>query len=129
MHAGLTLLSNQRGSALLIGIMMVFIMTILGLALFDLGLVEDRLRMVSQTDAAVFEITQAALQRAIFSGSGNALMNTMLTSETWNTVVTFPGTYADVAFTNTSFSGGTYAIAMREVTLVEANGTLGLSCI
>ncbi len=56
---------DQRGSVLLVSLVLIFVMTILGLALFDLGVVESRLVLTSQTDARAFEIAQAGVERAL----------------------------------------------------------------
>ena len=56
---------DQRGSVLLMSLVLIFVMTILGLALFDLGVVESRLVLTSQTDARAFEIAQAGMERAL----------------------------------------------------------------
>ena len=56
---------DQRGSVLLMSLVLIFVMTILGLALFDLGVVESRLVHTSQTDARAFEIAQAGMERAL----------------------------------------------------------------
>ena len=56
---------NERGSVLLISLVLVAIITLLGLALFDLAQIETELTLASQTDARVFEIAQAGLERAM----------------------------------------------------------------
>src|SRR6266508_4426210 len=56
---------NERGSALLMSLVLIFVMTVLGLALFDLGVVESRLVYTSQADARAFEIAQAGVERAL----------------------------------------------------------------
>ncbi len=56
---------NERGSALLMSLVLIFVMTVLGLALFDLGVVESRLVHTSQADARAFEIAQAGVERAL----------------------------------------------------------------
>src|SRR5262245_947600 len=56
-------LGEERGSVLLIALVMVFTMTLLGLALFDLGAFESRLVLVDQADARAFEAAHAGLAR------------------------------------------------------------------
>ena len=56
---------NERGSVLLISLVLLAMMTLLGLALFDLGAVEGRMTLASETDARAFEIAQAGLERAM----------------------------------------------------------------
>jgi hypothetical protein len=56
---------NERGSALLSSLVLLFVITLLGLALFDLGVLENRLAATSHTNAQAFEIAQAGLERAI----------------------------------------------------------------
>ena len=47
---------DERGSVLLMSIMLVFVMTLLGLALFDLGAIENRMSLASQADLRAFEV-------------------------------------------------------------------------
>jgi len=56
---------NESGSALLIGLVLTLVMTLLGLALFDLAMIEGQLVLSSETDARSFEIAQAGLERAL----------------------------------------------------------------
>jgi hypothetical protein len=121
---------DQRGSTVLISLVLIFIMTILGLALFDLGTVESRLVYTSQTDARVFEIAQAGVQRALqkLVERKNAVLPN---GESWATganVYCTGGTAsqhgcsetqfrpADPSFiSNLGFDGGTYAIELMQV--------------
>lgn len=57
---------RERGSALVTSLVLVFIVTLLGLALFDLGAVESRLVYTTEDDARAFEIAQAGVERALF---------------------------------------------------------------
>src|SRR5262245_62435990 len=57
--------SNERGSVLLLSLTLIFVMTMLGLALFDLSVVEGRLVYVSHGDARAFEIAQGGVERAV----------------------------------------------------------------
>src|SRR5215471_14813174 len=56
---------NERGSVLLLSLTLIFVMTMLGLALFDLSVVEGRLVYVSHGDARAFEIAQAGVERSV----------------------------------------------------------------
>src|SRR5262245_48930400 len=56
---------NERGSVLLLSLVLIFVMTMLGLALFDLSVVEGRLVYVSHGDARAFEIAQAGVERSV----------------------------------------------------------------
>src|SRR3970040_76078 len=59
------LLRDQRGSALLISLVMIVVITILGLALFELGQIEGQQAGASLGDARAFELAQAGMERAI----------------------------------------------------------------
>ena len=51
-------LAGERGSVILISIVLVFVMTLLGLALFELGAIENRMSLSSAADARAFEVAQ-----------------------------------------------------------------------
>src|SRR5262249_4250763 len=55
------------GSALLITIVLIMVMTLLGVALFDLSLVDARWGLVSEIDYKAFEVAQAGLERAMYT--------------------------------------------------------------
>jgi hypothetical protein len=133
---------EERGSVLLMSIVLVFVMTLLGLALFDLGAIENRLSLASQADLRAFEVAQAGIERALrelrdgFDGDTAG-------SESWadNDGVRAPicspscatGVYRPMTLSNTSFpGGGSYAVEIMLVTVAEANATspypIGLSC-
>lgn len=57
---------SERGSVLLMSLVLIFIMGILGLALFDLGVVESSLVHTAQTDARAFQIAQSGVERALY---------------------------------------------------------------
>jgi len=57
-------LGDQGGSVLLISLVLVFVMTLLGIALFDLALVENHLVLASEGDARAFNTAEAGLYRA-----------------------------------------------------------------
>jgi len=58
-------LVDQRGSTLVMGLMLVFIMTLLGVALFDIARLEARLKLDSQTSVQALEIAEAGLERGL----------------------------------------------------------------
>jgi hypothetical protein len=133
---------DQRGSVILMAIVLVFVMTLLGLALFDLGAIENRLSLASQADLRAFEVAQAGLERALRELQDGFDADTA-GSESWadNDGVRAPicspscatGVYRPMTLANTTFpGGGSYAVEIMLVTLAEANATspypIGLSC-
>jgi hypothetical protein len=68
---------SERGSALIAAVVLLLIMTILGLALFDLSVLENRLATTSLADGTAFEVAQAGLERAM-----ERLRRTLLTEST-----------------------------------------------
>jgi hypothetical protein len=58
-------LRNQRGSILVGVLMLVFVMTILGLALFDIAQLDARLKIDSVTGVRALEIAEAGLERGL----------------------------------------------------------------
>src|SRR5438132_906082 len=58
-------LVDQRGSTLVMGLMLVFIMTLLGVAIFDIARLEARLKLDSQTGVQALEIAEAGLERGL----------------------------------------------------------------
>ncbi len=56
---------DERGSVILMSIVLVFVMTLLGLALFDLAAIENRMSLSTQADMRAFEVAQAGLERAL----------------------------------------------------------------
>ena len=57
---------DQRGSVLLISMVLIFVMTLLGLAFFDLAALESRLALVTQVDVRALEVSQAGMERALW---------------------------------------------------------------
>src|SRR2546428_8626752 len=114
---------DERGSALLISLIIIFVTTLLGLALFQLGGVESRLVFTSQTDARVFEIAQAGVERAL-----GALRQTISSDGSWASgpdAICTGGTHrgcSDAAFhpaasayiSSLSFDDGTYTIEFMQ---------------
>src|SRR2546426_9920584 len=58
-------LGDQRGSTLVMGLMLVFIMTLLGAALFNVAQLDARLKLDSQTGVQALEIAEAGLERGL----------------------------------------------------------------
>jgi hypothetical protein len=133
---------DERGSVLLMSIVLVFVMTLLGLALFDLGAIENRMSLASQADLRAFEVAQAGIERALrelrdgFVGDAAGV-------ESWadNDGVRAPicspscatGVYRPMTLANTTFpGGGSYEVEIMLVTVAEANATspypVGLNC-
>jgi hypothetical protein len=124
---------DERGSALLISLTLIVIMTLLGLALFELGAVENRLVMVSEGDARAFEIAQAGVERALFK-----LQDTYNSEFTWATgsALCVGGSHrgcsdrqfypaASSYISNVTFDGGAYSpLEFKQVT----DGTLSIPC-
>lgn len=133
---------DQRGSVILMAIVLVFVMTLLGLALFDLGAIENRLSLASQADLRAFEVAQAGIERALRELQDGFDADTA-GSESWadNDGLRAPicspscatGVYRPMTLANTTFpGGGSYAVEIMLVTVAEANATspypIGLSC-
>jgi hypothetical protein len=135
-------LRDERGSVILMSIVLIFVMTLLGLALFDLGAIESRMSLASQADLRAFEVAQAGIERALrelqegFDADAAG-------SESWadNDGVRAPvcvpscvtGAYRPMTLANTSFpGGGSYSVEIMLVTVAEANATspypIGLNC-
>ena len=116
---------DERGSVLLVSLIFIFIITLLGFALFNLGTVESRLVRTSETDARVFEITQTGVERALA-----ALRQTINADGSWASgpaAICDGGTHrgcSDGAFHpaattylgNFAFDGGTYAVEFMQAT-------------
>jgi hypothetical protein len=134
-------LAAERGSVLLISIVLVFVMTLLGLALFELGAIENRMALTSAADARAFEVAQAGIERALRELQ-DGFDNDTTGSESWadndglapicspSCVTT---AYRPMTLANTSFpGGGSYAVEIMLITVPLANATspypIGLSC-
>src|SRR5262249_13335525 len=114
---------------------LIFVMTLLGLALFDLGVVENRLVHTSEADARAFEIAGAGVERALWKLQGTFNTN----GRSWaapTSVTPFTGGGAagccDSQFYavatgylgSLGFDSGNYALEFRQVTAE----TLPISC-
>src|SRR5574341_476493 len=131
---------DQRGSALLISLVMIVVITILGLALFELGQIEGQQAGTSLGDARAFELAQAGMERAIRELS-NAFLADPYGSESWvdgpnrPTCTPICGTavYQTMNLANNTLPvagadpltgqdpGGTFTVELKQVTVAEAN--------
>jgi len=140
------LLRDQRGSALLISLVLIVVITILGLALFELGQIEGQQAGASLGDARAFELAQAGMERAIRELS-NRFLAGAYGSESWvDDLVNMPtctpacetAVYRPMnltAGTNTlpaaganpltgQDPGGTFTVELKQVTVAEANNPI-----
>jgi hypothetical protein len=128
----LALADTERGSALLMSLIFIFVSTLLGLALFDLSVVESRLVYTSQDDARALEIARGGVERALFK-----LQQTFNVDKTWSTGSDLctggthrgcsDGTFYPAASTYVSslnFDSGSYALEFKQVTAT----TLSIPC-
>jgi hypothetical protein len=136
------------GNAILATLVLAFVMTLLGLALLDLGLLENRLATASYTERRAFEIAQAGLERAL-----DGLQRTMVAEEGlglaqgWHNGSTEAGATTPMCeggcvatefrlvntttpyLANFGLNHGQYAIAFKLLTVTEAGGNpYGQSC-
>jgi hypothetical protein len=139
-------LQNERGSVLLISIVLVVVMTLLGLALFDLAAIENTMSLANQSDAQAFEIAQAGVERALErlrrtfeteavtpgpdlvpswrdgDGAASAAICTGGCDTTINSTVRAFRSASSTYLPNTSFGGGSYVVSFRLLTRREARG-------
>ena len=73
---------SERGSALIISLMLLLVITILGLALFDLAQIENKSAAASLADYRAFELAQAGIERGIRELQ-NGFINDAYGSESW----------------------------------------------
>jgi hypothetical protein len=138
-----SLLRDERGSALLISLVMIVVITILGLALFELGQIEGKQAGASLGDARAFELAQAGMERAIRELSNGFLADTY-GSESWVDGVNRPtcapacetGVYQPMNLANNTLPvvgvdpftgqdpGGTFTVELKQVTVAEANNPI-----
>jgi hypothetical protein len=127
-------LGGDRGSALLISLVMIVVITILGLALFELGQIEGTQSGASLGDARAFELAQAGMERAIRELS-NGFLADSYGSESWVDGTNRPtcagpceaGVYQTMNLANTTLPasgtdpGGTFVVELKQVLVAEAN--------
>jgi type IV pilus assembly PilX-like protein len=134
-------LSDERGSALIISLMLLLVITILGLALFDLAQIENKSAAASLTDYRAFELAQAGIERGIRELQ-NGFINDAYGSESWNdglsplcTPACNANTYSTLNIANTAIPaqtvtnfgtdpGGTYTVELKLLTVGEANNPI-----
>jgi hypothetical protein len=138
-------LPGERGSVILISIVLVFVMTLLGLALFELGAIESRMSLSSAADARAFEVAQAGIERALRELQDGFIADEIIVGgvASWadNDGLRAPicspscvvGVYQPITLANTSFpGGGTYSVELMLVRVSEANSNstypIGLNC-
>src|SRR6266851_8667546 len=73
---------SERGSALIISLMLLLVITILGLALFDLAQIENKSAAASLADYRAFELAQAGIERGIRELQ-NGFIGDVYGSESW----------------------------------------------
>ena len=138
--------ADARGSVILISIVLVFVMTLLGLALFELGAIENRMSLSSAADARAFEVAQAGIERALRELQDGFIADELVGAGavgSWadNDGIRAPicspscavGAYQPMTLANTSFpGGGTYSVEIMLVRVSEANANspypIGLNC-
>ncbi len=127
-------LGGDRGSALLISLVMIVVITILGLALFELGQIEGTQSGASLGDARAFELAQAGMERAIRELS-NGFLADSYGSESWVDGTNRPtcaapcetGVYQTMNLANNTLPasgtdpGGTFVVELKQVLVAEAN--------
>jgi hypothetical protein len=145
--------SSERGSALIISLMLLLIITILGLALFDLAQIENKSAAASLADYRAFELAQAGIERGIRELQ-NGFIGDAYGLESWNdgvsprcTPACNASTYSTLVLANTTIPaqtvtnfgtdpGGNYTVELKLLTVGEANNPIsagytyphGLTC-
>lgn len=134
---------EQRGSVLIVAMVLILTMTILGLALFDLAQIEGQMAGWSETDARALYIAQAGLERGIRELSNGWMADSNVAggygTETWADATNGPtctptacdaNVYKLMNIGNTSVPatgtdpGGTYTLEMKLVLVAEANNPI-----
>lgn len=131
-------LRNDRGSIIVIALVLILAMTILGLALFDLAQIEGQLASTSQADVRALYIAQAGLERGIRELRLGFLADAY-SSASWADAVNGPTCtplacdatqYRLMNIANTTVPatatdpGGTYALELKLVLVAEANNPI-----
>ena len=137
-----SVVGNQRGSVLLIAMVLILAMTILGLALFDLAQIEGQMAGTSQSDARALYIAQAGLERGIRELRNGWMADSTAVggygTESWADLLNGPlctpacsaAQYNPMTVVNTTVSatgtdpGGTYTLEMKLVLVAEANNPI-----
>lgn len=137
--------NEQRGSVLVGGLVLTLVMTLLGLALFNLSTLESRLVLGTEADYRAFETAQAGIERALYRlfrdycGTDDCLSTA---SENWadgniNGISAGPDTTAFYPFdltgtgivciTTPCGDGNKYSVKLKNVTKAEA-ASLSIVC-
>jgi len=119
-------LGNQRGSVLLAGLILTFVITILGFALFDLAVLENRLVLGSEADMNAFQAAQTGLGRALL-----VLQQDIINTLGWADGSPAPKNstvYQALAAGGNCLQGGRdcYTLEVMNVTVAQAS-TLGVA--
>jgi hypothetical protein len=151
--SAITKRSGEQGSALIISLMLLLVITILGLALFDLAQIENKLAATSLADYRAFELAQAGIERGIRELQ-NGFITDVYGSESWNDGISptcspacNANTYSTLNIANTTIPaqtvtnfgtdpGGSYTVELKLLTVGEANNPIsagytypyGLTC-
>jgi len=137
------LVKEQRGSVLIVAMVLILTMTILGLALFDLAQIEGQMALSSETDARALYIAQAGLERGIRELRDGWMADSNVAggygTESWADAANGPTctptpcnntAYQVMNITNTSLPAtgtdpaGTYTLEMKLVLVAEANNPI-----
>jgi hypothetical protein len=97
---------DERGSVFLLSLGLVFVMTLLGVALFDLSTLDRRLVIGAQDEARAFHVAEAGLSRALrdLAGSGTNSFASLSAAGTSTTL-----------YANPAFAGGRFTVVATPV--------------
>jgi Tfp pilus assembly protein PilX len=137
--------SNERGSILLITIVSVAVVALLGLAVYDLALIEAQYSAASVVDYRAYEIAQAGIERGIrelrnlymsyppgqetFVGGSTTCAPTPCNTTQFHLANVMnatvpPQTIAAGPFAGAVDPGGTYTLEVKYLTVAEANNSV-----
>jgi hypothetical protein len=142
-----SLFRDERGSALLISLVMIVVITVLGLALFELGQIEGQQAGASLDDARAFELAQAGMERAIRELSNGFFADGLVIpygSESWVDAPNRPtctpacetAVYQPMNLANNTLPfagadpltgqdpGGIFTVELKQVLVTEANNPI-----
>jgi len=146
---GRAIVCDERGSILLIALVSIAVTTLLGLAVYDLALIEARFSAMSVTDYRAYEVAQAGVERGIrelrnlyvgkapgqetFVAGSTSCAPTPCDATQFHPMsisnVTTPATPLIVTgqFASGSDPGGTYSLELKYLTLAEANNSVSVT--
>ena len=137
--------SNERGSILLITIVSVTVVALLGLAVYDLAMIEAHLSAASAIDYRAYEIAQAGIERGIrelrnlyisyapgqetFVAGSTTCAPTPCDTTQFHPMslanATVPGqSITGGAYAGAADPGGTYTVELKYLTVAEANNSI-----